>query len=237
MFFTDDAYDARVYTADVRSEGAQVATQHPRRTVAGAFKRAFDIVFASAFLLAGFWLFAFLWVGVLVTQGGPAVYRHKRVGRNGREFDCLKFRSMVKNSDKVLADHLRRDPLARAEWERDYKLSNDPRITRFGRFLRRSSLDELPQFWNVLRGDMSIVGPRPVVRNELDKYYGGVAASEYMKIRPGLTGPWQVSGRHVLGYEERVALDVMYARNASFSGDLRLILRTVSVVFTGSGAK
>lgn len=198
-------------------------------------KRALDILGALIFFLLFGGIYLIVWWVVLITTGSPAIYRHKRIGRNGREFSCLKFRSMVVNSDEVLQDLLLNDPAALREWNTTFKLRNDPRITRFGSFIRKTSLDELPQFWNVLRGDMSIVGPRPVVRKELDVYYGAYA-STYMKVRPGITGPWQVGGRSDLSYPERVALDSNYVRNWTVLGDIGLIFRTVGVVFHRRGS-
>lgn len=205
------------------------------RTVHTAFKRAVDIACASVFFLAFGWLFVGCWLGAIITQGSPAIYKHRRVGRNGVEFDCLKFRSMALNGDQILAEHLAACPQARAEWDRDFKLRDDPRVTKFGQFLRQTSLDELPQFWNVLKGDMSMVGPRPVVAKELALYYGD-AAAEYVRVRPGLTGPWQISGRHVHSYEHRVALDCAYVRNWTVASDLLIMFRTAMVVVGRKGA-
>lgn len=198
-------------------------------------KRYVDLLGGLIFFLLFGGIYLILWWMVLWTTGGPAIYRHKRVGRGGKEFFCLKFRSMVVNSDEVLRDLLEKDPVARLEWNTTFKLRNDPRITRFGRFIRKTSLDELPQFWNVLRGDMSIVGPRPVVRKELDIYYGAHAQT-YFKVRPGITGPWQVGGRSDLSYPERVALDTNYVKNWTIRGDLLLIAKTVGVVFHRRGS-
>jgi exopolysaccharide production protein ExoY len=200
-----------------------------------SLKRAIDIAAALTFFIFFGWLYLGLWLAVAILQGRPAIYRHRRVGLNGKKFDCLKFRSMVRDSDSVLSEFLDSCPAARSEWERDFKLKDDPRVTPFGRFLRRTSLDELPQFWNVLRGDMSLVGPRPIVKKELDTYYRA-AASEYMRVKPGITGPWQVSGRHEMSYDERVALDSAYARGWTNSGDLKIVLKTVVVVLQRRGS-
>ncbi|QHJ00152.1 sugar transferase [Xylophilus rhododendri] len=200
-----------------------------------AAKRGVDIVGALLFFTLFSGIFILIWWTVLATTGGPATYKHRRVGRDGREFDCLKFRSMVTNSAEVLRDLLENDPQAREEWTTTFKLRRDPRITRFGAFIRKTSLDELPQFWNVLRGDMSIVGPRPVVQLELDTYYGPYAQA-YCKMRPGITGPWQVNGRSNTTYAERVAMDASYVRNWTLLGDLSLIARTVGAVFSGRGS-
>ena len=198
-------------------------------------KRAIDIIAALTFFILFGWLYLGLWLAVAILQGRPAIYRHRRVGLNGKKFDCLKFRSMVRDSDSVLTQFLDSCPAARSEWERDFKLKDDPRVTPFGRFLRRTSLDELPQFWNVVRGDMSLVGPRPIVKKELDTYYR-TAATEYVRVKPGITGPWQVSGRHEMSYEERVALDSAYARGWTNFGDLKIVLKTVVVVLQRRGS-
>lgn len=196
-------------------------------------KRTLDIVIATTLLLALSPLLALLAL-LIKRDGGPCFFSHPRVGMHGRTFRCLKFRSMVRDADKVLNDLLASDPKARAEWEQDFKLRNDVRVTRLGRFLRRTSLDELPQLWNVLLGDMSLVGPRPVVEKELGQY--GEAAGYYLRVLPGITGLWQVSGRSETSYERRVLLDVSYVKNWSLAGDLRILFRTVGVVLGGRGA-
>jgi len=199
-----------------------------------AAKRTLDIVGAAALL-------ALLAVPMLVIallvrmDGGPAFYAHPRVGRGGRLFGCLKFRSMVTDSEARLAALLAADEAARAEWAETRKLRRDPRVTRIGRFLRASSLDELPQLINVLRGEMSLVGPRPVQASELAQYYGA-AAEHYQLVRPGITGPWQVSGRSETSYDRRVALDVAYATQPSLIEDIRILLRTPLAVLARRGA-
>jgi Undecaprenyl-phosphate galactose phosphotransferase WbaP len=167
-------------------------------------------------------------------DGGPAFYGQKRVGQNGVEFKCWKFRSMIVNAEAALEKHLAENPRAREEWNREFKLKDDPRITKIGHFLRRSSLDEIPQLYNVLIGEMSLVGPRPVVAAEIP-YYGDKKA-HYLSVKPGLTGLWQVSGRNDVSYEERVALDAYYVENQSFWGDIVIILKTVYVVLARKGA-
>lgn len=199
-----------------------------------AGKRALDIVASSAALLFLSPLLLLISIAVMA-DGGPAVFGHQRVGRNGRSFRCLKFRSMVPNAGAVLEKLLKEDPEAARLWAATRKLPRDPRITRIGRFLRATSLDELPQLLNVLRGEMSLVGPRPVVQEELTEHYG-VAAASYLAVRPGITGLWQVSGRSDTSYAERVALDCRYVREFSFWGDLRILLRTVPAVLAGRGA-
>lgn len=191
-------------------------------------KRAGDIVFSLAMLSLGSPIFLALAVLVKLTSRGPVFYVQQRVGRDYRGFGCIKFRTMRRDADKVLSALLSSSPDLEEEFRNDFKLKNDPRITRLGKFLRRSSLDELPQFLNVLRGEMSVVGPRPIVRKELPRY--GERMEEVLAVRPGLTGLWQVSGRNNLSYEERVELDVRYARHRSFLMDLKIILKTVMVV-------
>jgi len=171
---------------------------------------------------------------LLRRQGGPVIYRHRRVGQNGRTFECLKFRSMIPHADRALRELLEEHPELRAEWLRDRKLRNDPRITGIGRFLRRTSLDELPQIWNVLRGEMSLVGPRPVVREELMRY--GRCLPVYLSARPGITGLWQVTGRNDTDYRRRVALDVYYVRKQNLLLDLYILSKTTLVVLAGGGA-
>ena len=154
-------------------------------------------------------------------DGAPVLFGHYRVGRDGKLFRCLKFRSMLRDSERALAEVLRTDPVARAEWERDQKLSNDPRITPVGHFLRKSSLDELPQLFNVLRAEMHLVGPRPITTSELTRY--GRARWHYLSVQPGITGLWQVSGRNNTTYEERVALDKTYVEQRSAWTDIGIL--------------
>ena len=199
------------------------------------FKRVFDL----ACVLVIFALFWWAIIGVAITlrvlTGRHVIFSHTRVGRGGQDFQCYKFRSMVANSEQILAELLEKDPEARAEWERDFKLKNDPRITRFGRFIRRTSLDEFPQLWNVIRGEMSIVGPRPVVRKELELYYAD-ALEHYKAVKPGLTGLWQISGRNDMEYSERVALDCAYVESWSLWSDSMIVMRTVGALFARRGA-
>jgi Undecaprenyl-phosphate galactose phosphotransferase WbaP len=167
-------------------------------------------------------------------SGGTVIYRHRRVGSGGQMFSCLKFRTMVPNADQVLRDLLESDSDLRAEWIRDHKLRHDPRVTRLGRFLRRTSLDELPQLVNVLRGEMSLVGPRPVVREELLRY--GRNVGTYLAVKPGITGLWQVTGRNDTDYRRRVVLDTYYVRNQNLVLDLYILVKTTGVVLGGNGA-
>lgn len=168
-------------------------------------------------------------------DGAPVLFAHYRVGHGGRLFRCMKFRTMLRNSEQVLSDLLRDDSQARAEWARDQKLTNDPRITPVGHFLRKSSLDELPQLLNVLRGEMSLVGPRPVTVAELTRY--GKVRWHYLSVRPGITGLWQVSGRNNTTYEERVALDRHYVEARSLWLDIGILVKTVRVVVAREGAR
>lgn len=167
-------------------------------------------------------------------DGAPITYGHYRVGIGGQLFRCLKFRSMVRDSERVLAELLASDPQAREEWARDHKLRNDPRITPIGRFLRKTSLDELPQLFNILRGEMHLVGPRPVTMEELSRY--GRRRRHYLSVKPGMTGLWQVSGRNNTTYDQRVALDTDYVERRNPVFDFWIAFRTVKVLVTREGA-
>ncbi|MEP2683898.1 MAG: sugar transferase [Sulfitobacter sp.] len=170
---------------------------------------------------------------LVAMDGGLPIFGHKRIGKDGREFRCWKIRTMVVDAQERLKKHLADNPEAAAEWQQNFKLENDPRITRIGRFLRKSSLDELPQLFNVFRGEMSFVGPRPVVRDELLRY--GLHQQVYMSMRPGVTGLWQVSGRNDVAYDQRVSMDVQYAREVSLTEDVRIVAKTVSSVLSLTG--
>ena len=165
---------------------------------------------------------------------GPVIFKHRRIGKNGKEFNCYKFRSMCVDAKEKLEQLLKTDPEAKAEWEKDFKLKNDPRITRSGAFLRKTSLDELPQIFNVLKGEMSLVGPRPIIRDEMARY--GEYINDYLMVKPGITGMWQVSGRSDTNYKQRVQLDSWYVRNWSVWLDLMLLWRTSKTVFLCKGA-
>lgn len=171
---------------------------------------------------------------IIKKDGGNAIYGHPRIGRNGKPFKCLKFRSMVVNSKEVLDELLASDPKARDEWEKDFKLKDDPRITKVGAFIRKTSLDELPQLFNVLKGEMSLVGPRPIVAEELERYQYDV--DYYLMAKPGMTGLWQVSGRNDVDYETRVYFDSWYVKNWSLWNDLAILFKTVNVVLNRDGA-
>jgi Undecaprenyl-phosphate galactose phosphotransferase WbaP len=203
------------------------------RTANREVKRAFDLAAAAAALLL-------LWPLMVVTamlvrrDGGPALYAHGRIGLNGRRFRCLKFRTMVSDADRVLQAYLAASPEKAEEWARDRKLRDDPRLTPLGRFLRKSSIDELPQLINVLKGEMSLVGPRPIVESEQALY--GQDLGFYMQVRPGITGLWQVSGRNNVCYTHRVALDGWYVRNWSLWHDIAILCGTVRAVLRWEGA-
>lgn len=193
-------------------------------------KRIFDVAFLLCVLPVVLPLITVLAL-IVSLNGGAPFFKQSRIGKNGRLFSCYKLRSMVIAAETQLSDILVEDQMAAAEWSERQKLGKDPRVTAVGRFLRKTALDELPQFLNVLRGDMSLVGPRPVVPEELARY--GVFASHYLSLRPGLTGRWQISDRFATPYDERVQMDVEYHKNVTFMGDLWIILRTpVSVLFS-----
>jgi len=198
-----------------------------------ALKRVVDLL--GALVLAIVFAPLMLLIVLLMRRSaGSVIYKHRRVGRDGKMFECLKFRTMVHNADEVLNELLEHDPVLRAEWVRDHKLRNDPRVTRIGQFLRRTSLDELPQIWNVVRGEMSLVGPRPVVREELLRYGRNVGA--YLAAKPGITGLWQVTGRNDTDYRRRVVLDAYYVANHNLLLDSYILFKTVGVVLKGNGA-
>jgi Undecaprenyl-phosphate galactose phosphotransferase WbaP len=204
-----------------------------RRWPARLTKRIFDTLTASLLLLvlSPFMLAIALWVR---RDGGPAFFGHPRIGKNGRVFQCIKFRSMVIDAEKKLEDLLQAHPEMRSQWKKEQKLRDDPRISSAGQFLRRTSLDELPQLINVIRGEMSLVGPRPVVQAELSRYADQLGY--YLMVRPGMTGMWQISGRNDLDYDTRVYLDTWYVKNWSLWYDLVILVKTVQVVLKGRGA-
>lgn len=198
------------------------------------FKRIFDII---ATVIGGILILpviAIVAILIYLDSPGPIVFGHKRVGQGGKEFPCYKFRSMVPNAQEALEIYLKENPEAREEWERDFKLKDDPRVTKIGKFLRKTSLDELPQLWNVLIGDMSLVGPRPIVRAEVEKY--GEYINDFYLVPPGITGVWQVSGRSDTTYEERVLMDSWYVHNWSVWIDIVYLVKTVLAVLKAKGA-
>jgi exopolysaccharide production protein ExoY len=217
----------------ISTTGSSRTAQPPLGRIAG-WQRALDVVVA----LTGLLLFAPLMVLVAVMirlqDGGPALFGHSRIGLGGGRFKVLKFRSMVQNGDVVLANHLRDNEEARAEWARDHKLRNDPRVTALGAFLRKSSLDELPQLFNVLMGEMSIVGPRPIVELEATRY--GRYFHNYMAVPPGITGLWQISGRNDVSYRRRVAMDVVFSRHATPALYVKIVCMTVPAVLLRRGS-
>ncbi len=205
-------------------------------------KRAFDILFSLSIIALGLPVFFLIALAIRLTSRGKIIYSHERVGRGGKPFYCYKFRTMRKDADSELKKLLETNSALRKEWEETRKLKNDPRISRVGNFLRRTSLDELPQFWNVLKGDLSVVGPRPVVKAELTKYYG-TKSGKILGMRPGLTCFWQVSGRSNMNYETRVKLDEAYIDShfslsslQTFMLDLKLVLKTIPAMLFSKGA-
>lgn len=215
----------------------ELGAAEPRGALIGArpqrVKRVFDVLFALVFGIVALPLGLVIAFAIALESRGPVFFAHTRIGKGDRRFRLWKFRSMVADADQVLERHLAAHPESAAEWRLRHKLRNDPRVTRVGRWLRRTSLDELPQLWNVLCGSMSMVGPRPIVEDEVAKYR---SFSLYSQVAPGLTGLWQVSGRTDTSYGKRVELDSDYILNWSFGMDLRLLLKTVRVVLIGKGA-
>lgn len=197
-------------------------------------KRVFDLVVGSLILLVLSPVYIVIAAAIRLSSPGPAIFSHRRIGRNGEMFQCYKFRSMVLNAAEILEDLLDGNPDLKAEWDKDFKLKDDPRVTAIGRILRKTSLDELPQIFNVLKGDMSLVGPRPVVEDEMERF--GSLARDYMMVLPGITGLWQVSGRNDIDYEERVRMEAWYVKNWSLWLDISLLFRTVGIVLTRKGA-
>lgn len=206
-----------------------VSRMRPRLDAAA--KRGFDVSVASFLLVLGLPLWLLIVLVIVVSSPGPVLFRQTRCGRGGHVFTCFKFRTMIVDAER----RLREDASLAAAHAGQWKLTNDPRVTAIGRFLRKSSLDELPQLLNVLRGEMSLVGPRPVQPKELTEVYGAVAET-VTSVRPGLTGLWQVSGRSTLSYGDRIELDLAYVRHRGFWYDLWLIVRTVPAVLWGKGA-
>ena len=208
------------------STSLRAGTTNP--PLGGMSKRIMDLVVAISALVLAAPVMVVVALLIRITAGGPAVFSHSRVGFGGQPFKCYKFRSMVANSEEVLKAYLEANPHVGMEWEETQKLRNDPRVTFLGWMLRKSSLDELPQLFNIIRGDMSCVGPRPIVKDELNRY--GDHLGEYLRTRPGLTGLWQVSGRSSMDYASRVALDSQYVRNWSVWLDIVILFRTVFAV-------
>ena len=197
-------------------------------------KRSIDLLLTTVIGLLALPLMLLVAIAIRLDSPGPVLFGHRRIGRGGREFRALKFRSMISNAEAVLQDYLDKNPAAREEWAANQKLKNDPRVTRLGNFLRKTSLDELPQLWNVLRGEMSLVGPRPIVRDEIVRY--GIDFEKYKWVQGGLTGLWQVSGRNDTSYTERVNYDCFYVHNWSVWLDLCILFRTIGTVLSRAGA-
>lgn len=211
---------------DMQTASVQENVRGDRRQPLGGWaKRVLDLLVASTALILAGPVLVLIPLLIKATTGGPVLFVHRRIGFNGKVFDCYKFRTMVPNAEEVLERHLSCDPQAAQEWAANQKLKCDPRILFFGKMLRKSSMDELPQLFNVLRGDMSCVGPRPVVADELQRY--GAASHEYLKTRPGLTGLWQINGRNMTKYSHRVLLDTQYVRTWSLGRDLSILMRTI----------
>jgi exopolysaccharide production protein ExoY len=203
------------------------------RPIGGPAKRGVDLVIAALALVLSSPVLLAIAVLIRLTTRGPILFSQERVGYGGRLFRCYKFRSMREDAEEFLERHLASNPAAMREWTETQKLKHDPRVTPLGRLLRKSSLDELPQLWNVMRGEMSCIGPRPVVESELARY--GEFAADYMKARPGITGLWQVSGRGRVSYRERVEIDRAYARSWSMRLDLWIVPRTIPALFRFDG--
>ena len=227
-------YQGWIVNRDGETERAADTTLSELRTRGNFAHRAFDLVIAIFGIIFTAPLLLATAIAVKLVDRGPALFGHQRIGLGGRTFLCLKFRTMVIDADEQLARLLETDASACREWERDHKLRKDPRITPIGEFLRRSSLDELPQLINVLRGEMSIVGPRPIVAAEVCRY--GPRFASYCKVRPGITGFWQVSGRNDLSYRRRVAMDTVYAKKKSLGWDLRIVIMTVPALLFAKGS-
>ncbi len=233
IFLVPDLYVYGLHHAEIQSLGEMLILNFNPHT---EWKRSFDIIFSITVLIATLPVTFLVGLLVKLSDGGPVFYRHKRITAAGKSFNCLKFRTMRVGADMELKELLAADESLKEEWDHSYKLKNDPRITRIGRILRKTSLDEFPQFINVIRGDMSVVGARPIVGNELNEFYKE-SAGRYCSMKPGITGPWQVGRRSdVNEYEERVRMDDWYILNYSLWNDIKIIAKTVYCVFKGKGA-
>ncbi|HLX55349.1 MAG TPA: exopolysaccharide biosynthesis polyprenyl glycosylphosphotransferase, partial [Aquella sp.] len=197
-------------------------------------KRVFDVLFSILGIIVLSPFLLLIAISIKVSAGGKILFKHRRIGMDGKYFYCMKFKTMYPHSHEILEKLLARDENAKAEWEKDFKLKNDPRVTKIGAFLRKTSLDELPQLFNVIKGDMSLVGPRPIVDAELLRY--GDDAYYYKLVKPGITGLWQISGRNDVDYTSRVRLDVYYTKNWSLWYDFVILFKTIAVVAIRSGA-
>ncbi len=233
IYLIPDLHLYGLHHAEVQSLGDLLILNFNPHT---EWKRSFDVIFSLLVILCSLPFTLLIAVLIKLSDGGPVFFKHKRITVTGKTFNCLKFRSMRVGADKMLKTILAENPEMRAEWEATFKLKNDPRVTAIGRFLRKTSLDELPQFINVLKGEMSVVGARPVVADELEDFYKD-SAGLYCSAKPGITGPWQVGRRsNVDDYQERVEMDDWYILNFSLWTDIKIIVKTVLRMFTGKGA-
>lgn len=229
-------------TLNSRQENAEKAHSIPavaEKSVLGQqkkaylfFKRALDIVFSTVALAVSIIPMAIIALLIRLESPGAPIYIHNRIGKNGKPLPLLKFRTMYTDADEMIKEFT---PEQQEEWQENFKLNNDPRITKIGKFLRRSSMDELPQLWNVLKGEMSIVGPRPVVAEELERY--GENKDKFLSVTPGLTGYWQAYARSTCSYEQRIKMELHYVENAGFWWDIRIMFKTVEAVLHTRGAK
>jgi len=237
IFLVPDLYIFGLHHAEIQSLGDMLVLSFNPYS---SWKRGFDIIFSTIVLLLFSPLLLLIALLVKLDSPGPVFYRHRRITLSGREFECLKFRTMVDGADRKLDPLLESDPSLREEWRKSFKLKNDPRVTRLGRFLRRTSLDEFPQFINVLKGEMSVVGARPIIGRELEEFYknkDSQSAGLYCSMKPGITGPWQVMMRtDTENYQDRVDLDDWYVLNHSMWTDMKIIGLTILSVITGKGA-
>jgi len=233
IYLVPDLYVYGLHHAEIQSLGQMLILNFNPNT---EWKRSFDVFFSLAVLIGTLPLTLLIALIIKLSDGGPVFYKHKRITAAGKTFNCLKFRTMRVGADQELETLLAQDETLREEWERTFKLKNDPRITKIGKILRKTSLDEFPQFINVVCGDMSVVGARPIVGNELSEFYKE-SAGRYCSMKPGITGPWQVGKRsNVENYEERVRMDDWYILNYSLWTDIKLILKTVRCMVKGNGA-
>lgn len=227
-------YNAEIFNT-LNAKGATLFVKNNLLNRFDRFIKSLFDYFVSLFLiLLTLPFLVSLWVLVFVSSGGKPLFKHRRIGQDGRSFNVYKFRTMKKDADKILAELLRSNSKVKEEWEKEFKLKDDPRITRIGKFLRKTSLDELPQIINVLQGKMSLVGPRPIVKEEIEKY--GDYFDYFTAVKPGITGLWQVSGRNDISYDDRVAIDVWYTRNWSIGLDILILIKTFSVVISKKGS-
>ncbi len=222
-----------VQTSEINEEAStSVNTSGAKKKTYLIAKRVMDVLLSAVGLILTLIPMALIALLIKLESPGPAIYIHKRIGKNGTPIGVLKFRSMFINADEMIKSF---SPKQKAEWEANFKLENDPRITRIGKILRRSSLDELPQLINILKGELSIVGPRPIVTEELERY--GENKDKFLSVTPGLTGYWQAYARSTCSYEQRMEMELHYVENASFWWDIKIMFATVGTVFQGKGAK